>query len=161
MGYDEQDNLRFYLYEQNVTHGPTPDGQWQRPYELTGLHATMRKDGFAYLHSRGVGRVGLKGMMPVEGDLNINFRAPRGRVRVQLCDLNFRPFEGFTFDDCIPLQGDELHAAVRWKSQTPQDFVDRREPCRLEFELFEAYLYAVRWTCDHLVYADAPVYDLR
>jgi len=65
-------------------------------------------------------------------------------VRVQACDLNFKPLDGFTFDDCVCLQGDELHAPVRWKNKTPQDLIG--QPVRLEFELFEAQLYAVRWT---------------
>ena len=113
------------------------------------------------MRSIGVGRIGMKAMHPAKGDLNINFKAPYGRVRVQACDFHFKPLKGFTFDDCVPLQGDELHAPVRWKDKTPQDLVDMGQSYRLEFELFEANLYAVRWTCEYLDYADQPVYDLR
>ncbi|MAE66783.1 MAG: hypothetical protein CMJ18_21145 [Phycisphaeraceae bacterium] len=151
VGYDEKDRLRFVVTRPGGSHRHQRPHAWQ--------HAVLRKDGFAYLRSIGVGRVGLKGMHPARGDLNINFLAPRGHVRVQACDIDFKPLDGFAFDDCISLEGDELHAPVRWKNKTPDDLIG--QVVRLEFELFQAQLYAVRWSCDHLVYADGPVHDLR
>ncbi len=160
IGYDEDERLRLAVRKWTQTHmlrtpedyTPGPGG-WQ--------HHILRKDGFVFLRSIGTGRFGMKGMRPAKGDLNINFKAPYGRIRVQASDLHFNPIEGFTFDDCVPLQGDELHAPVRWKSKTSQDLVDMGQSCRLEFEMFEANIYAVRWTCEYLDYADQPVYDLR
>ena len=147
--------------EMRSNGGGSSDGTQVLPKRMqySWRHATMRKDGFAYLRSNGLGRVSLKGMVPSEGNLNINYLAPYGRVRVQACDINFKPLQGFTFDECVALQGDELHASVRWKNKSAHDLVGQH--VRLEFELFDAHLYAVRWTCDHLWYGDGPIADLR
>lgn len=168
MGYDEDENLRFVFYGRDFSHGLPPDGMEYREGDCTLGYATLRKDGLAYLRSIGVGYLRLKPMHPIDGSLNINFKAPRGRVRVQASHPNVPgdrapygvvPYDGFTFDDCIPLEGDELHAPVRWREKTPRDLVG--EDCYLEFELYDAQLYAVRWNCSHFSYADAPVHDLR
>jgi hypothetical protein len=160
IGLDENERFRMIVMGQPVSHGYPND--WDGPTgaesEYGWRHATLRKDGFAYLRSVGQGRVGLKPMIPDADDLNINFLCPRGRVRVQACDGNFEPIEGFTFADCIPMQGDELHAPVRWKDRSVGELIGR--DVRLEFELFDAHLYAVRWSCDHLCCAEGPVWDL-
>ena len=160
IGCDEEERLRLAVRKWTPSHMLRPPADYE-PGPSGWQHHILRKDGFVFLRSIGTGRFGMKGMRPARGDLNINFKAPYGRVRVQASDLHFNPLEGFTFDDCVPLQGDELHAPVRWKDKTSQDLVDMGQSCRLEFEMFEANIYAVRWTCEYLDYADQPVYDLR
>ena len=163
IGCDADGRFRMIVMGQASSHGgyPTEDGS-SAPVGAYGdygwRHATLRKDGFAYIRSNGQGRIGLKAMIPAAGDLNINFLSPHGRVRVQACNGNFEPREGYTFADCVPMRGDELHAPVRWKDRTADELIGT--DVRLEFDLYDAHLYAVRWTCDHLCYADGPVYDL-
>ena len=62
-----------------------------------------------------------------------------GRVRAQLLDGEGKPIPGFTFDDCEPLRGDHLAAAVRWKGGRPPS--SRRPPASAQIEMEEATLY--------------------
>ena len=112
---------------------------------------TMRKDGFAYLEPVGSwGLVQTRGLVPQDSDLRVNFRAPYGTVKVQLSGEDGKPMPGFSFDDCIPLTGDELEAPVRWRNKALEEV--KGTWLRLEFEFYQAELYAYRWHC-HVHYA--------
>ncbi|MFH1006014.1 MAG: hypothetical protein V1800_00750, partial [Candidatus Latescibacterota bacterium] len=105
----------------------------------------LRKDGFAYLEPRaGWGTMTMRCVKPRSGDIAINFRAPVGQVLVQLSEPGGRfgkpvearkPIPGFSFQDCIPMTGDELYARPRWKNHADASGVIG-ERVRLEFKLF-------------------------
>ena len=46
---------------------------------------------------------------------NVSGLGPHSSVRVGLVDHGFRPIEGFTVDDCVPLDVDAFDAPLRWK----------------------------------------------
>ena len=64
-------------------------------------------------------------------------------MRVQICDPAQKAIPGYTFDDCRPLQGDEVAAPVRWKRKRDLAALVGR-PLRLEVRLYDARLYALR-----------------
>jgi len=146
--------LRIYSRASRLEHGDV-DGQRQMFERGEGEGAmrvyTMRKDGFAYLEPIGSWAfVQTRGLVPQAADLRINFRAPFGTVKVQLTGEDAKPLSGFSFDDCIPLTGDELEAPVRWKEKSLEEVIGKW--LRLEFEFYQAELYAYRWHC-HVHYA--------
>jgi hypothetical protein len=151
------DDIRIYSSAYRLEHG---EFDMQREFfarnEGDGALRTyqMRKDGFAYLESAGGdGWVRTRGLIPKDGDLTINYKAPLGRVHVQVCDKAGQPYEGFSFDDCKPLTGDELAAKPVWKNRNLAELTGKY--VRLEFKIYQAHLYAYRWDCQ-LHYALEP-----
>ncbi|MFH1008841.1 MAG: hypothetical protein V1800_15305 [Candidatus Latescibacterota bacterium] len=161
---DEQDRIRIYSTGLLVDHAleAAPKG-----YQSVGAMIVheLRKDGFAYLEPRaGWGTVTMRCVKPRSGDIAINFRAPVGQVLVQLSEPGGsfgkpvearKPIPGFSFQDCIPMTGDELYARPRWKNHADASGVIG-EHVRLEFKLFQAELYAVRWDVQPW-YGDLPI----
>ena len=151
----EDGALRFYsggsAFEHFAAHTP-------EEIELVGkpLVHTLRQDGFAYLQPRaGYGTFSTRGLIPRNGDLRINFSAPYGRVWVQASNAAHEPFPGFTFEDSIPLAGDDVAGRPTWKGgKTIDQFVN--EWVRLEFRLYQARVYAIHWDF-RIQYGDAPI----
>ena len=151
------DMIRIYSQAERLEHG---EFKQQREFLAQGqgdgamtVH-TMRKDGFAYLEPVGAyGWVRTRGLVPRDGDLTVNYKAPLGQVRIQVCDKAGKPFAGFSFEDCVPLHGDELAARPAWKEKQLGELAGQW--VRLEFELYQARLYAYRWDCQ-LHYALNP-----
>jgi len=114
----------------------------------------MRKDGFACMSYIGTGYLRTRGLIPKDSDLRINFQVPLGWVKVQISKSNGEPYEGFTFDDSIPMTGDELEATPQWTSGKKLDELTGKW-LRIEFKMFQAKLYAYRWDCT-LHYALKP-----
>ena len=149
---DEPDGtIRFYSTV-NCTghgtpeHGHEPEGLDRKPAVI--VHR-LREEGFAYIEPiAGYGFLATRHLLPRDADLRINFLAPNGYVWVQAAvgespEVS-RPHEGFSFDDCIPLKGDETDAPVRWKNGRTLDELGDKY-VRLEFKLFQTRLYAVHW----------------
>jgi hypothetical protein len=123
----------------------------------------LRQDGFCYFKTSGrEGRLRTRTIIPRSGDLSLNVRtASHSMVRVQILESGHReivleggidsivpqtPVPGYTFDDCIPIVGDHLSAAARWKDHADlSEFIDR--PIRIEIQAIEAELYAIRLDC--------------
>ncbi|MCD6169912.1 MAG: hypothetical protein J7J76_05115 [Candidatus Latescibacteria bacterium] len=74
---------------------------------------------------------------------------------MQINDPDRRAIPGFSFEDCIPLTGDELYPRPRWKQREDASKLIG-EHVRLEFKLFQAELYAVRWDLQPW-YGDLPI----
>ena len=84
-----------------------------------------------------------KPLVLLESNLTINVSAPHGELRFQLTDLESRPVEGFTLDDCMPLRsGDSIDFPLHWKSATLEAVLGRI--VRLEVRMRHAQLFAVR-----------------
>ena len=103
---------------------------------------TLRKDGFMYVKSRGSwASFGTKPLVLLGEQFTVNARAPFGEVHFQLADMESRPLEGFTFDDCVPLTGgDSLQWSLAWKDKQIREV--HGKPIRLEVRLRDAEVYA-------------------
>jgi hypothetical protein len=142
---ETDDEIRIYSGATKLYHGK---GREARQLGITDnasilLH-TLRKDGLMYLESRGDwGRFISKPLVILETSLTMNASAPHGEVQYQLTDMESRPVEGFTFDDCLPLtSSDSINAPLRWKSGTAKDVAGRI--VRLEVRMRHAKLFAIR-----------------
>lgn len=145
--------IRIYSAGSLVHHGRSRDAR-QRGVTDPGsilLH-TLRKDGLMFLESTGdTGRLISKPLTLLEPELTVNATAPHGRILYQLTDMESRPVEGFTFDDCEPLAAaDELEFSLQWRGRDLSDLVGRI--VRLEMKLQHARLFAVR---GHFHFIDA------
>ncbi|MCA9247422.1 MAG: hypothetical protein KDA42_09915 [Planctomycetales bacterium] len=83
-----------------------------------GTRFTLRLDGFGSLHADGSDGQAITRPFTFSGDrLTLNYSARvGGSVRVEICDLDDEPIEGFSLEQCVPLVGDEIDGRVRWKS---------------------------------------------
>jgi len=136
-------------------HGIGGDGRKEYPFERALLVHSLRFDGFAYLEPiGGWGRITTRCLVPRNGKLTLNYQAPMGQLLVQVSDMARRPIKGYRFEDCIPLQGDELSARVRWKRNPDlSSLIGKR--IRLEVRMCDARLYAIRVDCG-LWYTNTP-----
>ena len=108
------------------------------------LHV-LRRDGFSYMTPvGGWGRLVTRVLVPGKSELTINYQAPLGQVLVQITDAAGKPIPGYSFEDCIPLQGDALNQPVQWKNhQDLSKLVGK--PIRLEIKMIDARIYALRF----------------
>ena len=77
-------------------------------------------------------------------ELTINYQAPLGQVLVQITDPAGKPIPEYSFEDCIPLQGDALDQPVKWKKQQNLSELIGK-PIRLEIKMIDARIYALRF----------------
>jgi len=143
-GRDEK--INFYSTGVSCNHGVTPDGY---PYtDRTLLHHTMRHDGFCYLEPRGWGYIATRPLVIRGDELTVNhISSVDGRVKVQVSDFHRNPLDGFTFEDCIELKGDQVYAKVRWKGNKSIADLPNKERVRIEFRFIDTWLYAFRVDC--------------
>ena len=115
--------------------------------------ATMRKDGFVGLRAgEEGGRVTTRplaysrggGGLPTRGRLYINLDAEGGQARVEFCDLDGRPIDGFARDDCDPIDEDSTAAKVYWRGNPVIDPL-HGVPVVMRFYLRGATLYSMRF----------------
>jgi hypothetical protein len=104
----------------------------------------LRTDGWMYVTSAGDwATLQTKPFALRSPQIHLNAAADYGELQYQLTDVDSQPLEGFTFDDCVPLQNqDALRYRLRWDSDAKlEEVVDR--PLRLEIKLRQANLYAI------------------
>jgi hypothetical protein len=146
--------LRIYSAASRILHGhymDRPGAEIQRSPRRAGekptcavtMH-TLRIDGFMYLASLGNWASFISKPMILNAPaLSLNVLAPLGEVAYQICDMESRPVEGFTFADCVPFrQGDALNWSMAWRSRSLTELMGK--VIRLEFKLRNARLYALR-----------------
>lgn len=105
----------------------------------------IRRDGLCGLEC--CGRGGLIGTKPfdlLEGDLSFNINAPFGQVRFAVTGPEAKPYEGFSFDDCLPFTGDERDLIPAWKGHDLKELKGRR--VRIWAELATAVLHSMTAT---------------
>ena len=146
MEVGDDGTVNFYSCGNIMNHGVTVKGY---PYtESTLMHHTMRHDGFCYLEPRGWGYIATRPLVVRGDDLTVNYQASvDGQVKVQVSDSHRNPLPGYTFDDCIPLTGNEVYGAVRWKEHRSLADLPVKDRVRIEFKFIDAWLYAVRIDC--------------
>ncbi|KIL40354.1 hypothetical protein SD70_14015 [Gordoniibacillus kamchatkensis] len=102
----------------------------------------IRKDGFCGIEGLGVGaNVITKPMQFVRPELSMNIRANVGYVRFGLMEKDGTFFEGFSFDDCIPFEGDSCAVVPMWKEHKLEELLG--EQVRVAVELNGAILHAM------------------
>ncbi|MEI6972030.1 MAG: hypothetical protein WCL44_11005, partial [bacterium] len=93
-----------------------------------------------------------KPLLLPSGQLCLNADASRGEIRVEIAtapaggidDIHSAPVEGgFSFHDCMPVQGDGVDLPVRWRTQ-PNTAALQGRPVRLRFYVRNADLYGFR-----------------
>lgn len=172
--------LRIYSCVRTGEHNPNACPEGFAKSSSIAVHR-LREDGFCYLEPKsGYGYLTTRCVLPKDANLRLNYLAPNGKVWCQLSDQNYKPLDGYSFEDCVPLTGDEVSATPRWKTKTleeiPGKYLDpagrpahllspdllNREDIkylRLEFKLFQARLYAVHWNCC-IKYGDAIIEEI-
>jgi hypothetical protein len=106
--------------------------------------ATLRRDGYVSLDAVAQPGVLLTRPLRFRGEgLTVNLCAPQGWLRAELTDAAGKPISGFTLDDCEPVRGDSVAAAVRWRGRQLRELADR--PIRIRFQLSDAAIYAFRF----------------
>ena len=124
------------------------------------LPGTLRKNGFVGLVStRGRGEITTECLRLAIPEIRINIDAPLGGVSAQICDPEYRPVEGCTFDDCDEIHGNFLDARLRWRDETKfQDLVRGNRWLRLQLRLEHAEIFSIDTEFDFTINPLAPVY---
>lgn len=109
----------------------------------------LREDGWAMLRPMdGHGQV-LTRQFVFEGDrLTINADCNYGDIRVEALDPLFKPYAGFSAEECEPIHNEDPKAVwhtVRWKGSTDVRPLWNK-PVILRFHVYEALLFAFRFT---------------
>jgi hypothetical protein len=142
---EAEKEIRIYSSGSKIQHGKgfLARKAGMKDFEAILLH-TLRKDGFMYLRGRGnwAGFI-TKPLVLFQGNLEMNAEAPYGEVHYQLTDIESKPIEGFSFEDCVPLKaGDSLDWKLAWGDSQLDRLVGK--VIRLEVKLRGARLYAFR-----------------
>lgn len=105
----------------------------------------LRRDGFIYLEGgKPAGVIGTRALYWREGEAELNAQCfDGGQVRFQVTDIQGEPLEGYRFEDCIPLVGDNTTWIPMWKSNRGLH-QQVGKLLRLEIKLENARLYAIR-----------------
>ncbi|MDF1814923.1 MAG: hypothetical protein P1V20_22155 [Verrucomicrobiales bacterium] len=114
----------------------------EQPLSSLMLHR-LRKDGWMYLSSKGDWAVfQTKPFSLRSPTIKTNAAANYGEVWHQLTDEKSQPIEGYSFEDCVPLQGeDSLCFELRWKKGANRKTIVNR-PLRLEVKFRQANIYS-------------------
>lgn len=146
------DKLLFLAHASWGEHASYPDMQ-KAGFDTRGafgpLLYELRLDGFCSLKTWGKdGLLRTKTLIPQSGELTLNVRTTKHTaVRVQLLDGDTgEPLPGYTLDEAIPINGDQLFARPRWQAR--QDLSELiGKPVRIEVQMREAELFAIRIPC--------------
>jgi hypothetical protein len=111
------------------------------------LH-TWRADGFACLEAlSNTSVIRTRYLVPKSPELSLNIQIPFGVARVQVIDQYNRPVHGFTFDDCVPLRGDNIQMPVHWNDNKDLTALINGKRIALEIKLSSGRLYAINLNC--------------
>jgi len=109
---------------------------------------TLRHDGFCYLEGAGWGRFSTRPLAINSDELTINYDAGNiGIVQVQVSDVHRKALPGYSFDDCIPMRGNEIYGKVQWKEHKNLAEVPKDKRVRIDFKFIDSRIYAVRVDC--------------
>lgn len=88
---------------------------WWDAGTSTGM-AALRRDGFVSMNTKGDGYL-LTEKITFDGKHVFVNADVRGKLLIEILDENKRPIEGYTKDECIPVQGDHTKTMVEWKNK--------------------------------------------
>ncbi len=120
-----------------------------------------RKDGFCALEGYGKKSVVYtKPFICDGGEMRVNFDARVGDLAVAVTTWGGTPYEGFSFDDCVPLTGEDTDRKVEWKIADLSSLEGKR--IRFAFRLNGALLYTASFEGrPKLDYTQISTYDPR
>ena len=152
LAQDDDGNILIYSGSSHGEHYKDTD-----QVEAAIVVHKLRRDGFMYLESHSNrGRIMTRSLRLGERlDLTLNVRAPYGWVRAQLSDIEGRPFEGYTFEECEPFRGDNHLWEPIWDGASRAPWQQSGGVGRIEVELTNAELYAIRGNFEWLGIAKA------
>lgn len=105
------DELWLYYTGYDEDHDLLPYGS------AIGL-AKLRKDGFVSLDADEMaGEVLTKRFENAGGNMQVNYNARGGSIRVEVLDADGRVINGYGRDECEPLTGDAIRGTVAWKTK--------------------------------------------
>lgn len=101
--------------------------------------ATLRSNGFVSLDAKNIGYITTKAMKNASGPLLLNVNAGGGSLRAELLDAQSNPIPGYTLNDCLPIQSDEISYWVKWSNHEKLPFTSG--VMQIRFELNNGSLY--------------------
>ena len=111
------------------------------------LH-TWRADGFVALEAiSNTARIRTRYLVPESPELTLNLQIPFGEARVQVRDAKNVPVPGFTFDDCLPMTGDNIRMPVRWRDHQDLKALMNGKRISLEISFSSGRLFAINLHC--------------
>ena len=163
---DDDDQIRIYSSSSSLEHGyhihdhigrKRVIGPGEGKDKGAILMHRLRLDGFFYLQSNaGPGMLGTVPLLWRGGEVSLNVQSGH-EVRVQVTDIEGKPFEGYRFADCDPFKGNQLFWTPGWKGgRGLKEFT--KKAIRLEVELNNARIYAMRGDFTALASGEARVF---
>ena len=106
--------------------------------------ATLRRDGFASIDALYPLGCMTTRLIQFEGEkLIINADAENGYILVELTDEEGKAIPGYTKEECVPFNKDEIHGQVQWKSNKNLATV-REKAVHIKFHMQSARLFSFR-----------------
>ena len=108
------------------------------------LFHELRLDGFVYLSSEGGwGSIVTRPLFTDGNELMINVEAPYGIVKIQIMDEFGDPIDGFSYEECIPMTGDQVRWVPVWQKELNFGAIQNRF-IRIGIQMLNAKLYSIR-----------------
>jgi len=101
-----------------------------------------RKDGFVAME--GFGKSSVLYTKPVlleNEEISVNYNAKCGSLTMAILDVDGKPYQGYSFEDCKPMCKDSVCETVTWKSQSRADLRGKR--VRFAIRLDGALLWSI------------------
>ena len=134
------DEVRFYYFGVNYTHGDTRAVNSPQIRSGFGL-ATLPRDRFvAWQGGTLPGTLLTKPLRFAGRQLRLNLDAARGQTRVAILNAQGEELPGFGLNDCKPLAADGLHQVAEWRGGSDLSGLAGK-PVRLRFSLRHSALY--------------------
>ena len=110
---------------------------------------SLRPHGFVSVHAHYCDGEFITKPLIFEGHrLRLNYAtAAAGSIKIEVQDINYKPFSGFTMNDMEPLFGDEIDGGVTWKNKSNLAYLAGKQ-VRLRFVMKDADIFAMRFTSE-------------
>lgn len=133
-----EDEVRIYYAGCNHTHMPSYGTQ-----QLSIGAASIRPDGFTYLEAQDEeAEIFTRIFAIADTGFTMNADASAGEITVQVCDGLGKPYDGFDYDDFIPVKEDGIYIPLKWKGNPDQSVLIDKQ-VRLRIRAKNANLYSV------------------
>lgn len=102
--------------------------------------ASLRLNGFISLDAgQKMGIITTHSMLNAMGPLFVNLSTAGGSLRAELLDAEEKPIPGFTLDDCIAIESNDITQLIQWRKHSK--LPETKKPLRIRFHLINASLY--------------------
>jgi len=133
-------------------------GYFTLPGQGSVVTYSLRKDGFIYLESNGLGRVRTRSMVWHGGEAAMNIQCPDGEARCSITTYDGQEMAGYAFEDCVPFAGDSHAWVPEWHNGKKLEDLTGQNIC-LEISLSNGRLYAIRGNCTPLMYSEGERFN--